>query len=49
VRSEAECLTLQIQTQQKLNEIRNRRPLVSQGPRHVEARTTLTCVPAKES
>jgi hypothetical protein len=49
VRSEAECLTLQIQTQQKLNEARNRRPPVSKGQRHVEARATLACVPAKES
>jgi hypothetical protein len=49
VRSEAECLTLQIQTQQKLNEIRNRRPPVSTGQRHVEARSTLRCAPAKES
>jgi predicted component of type VI protein secretion system len=49
VRSEAECLTLQIQTQQQLNTIRNRRPAPTHGQRHVEARATLRCVQAKES
>jgi hypothetical protein len=49
VPSEAECLTLQIQTQAQLNTIRNRRPRPTQAQRHVEARATLACVPAKES
>jgi len=46
VPSETACLRLQIQTQQRLNELRNRRPLVSKEQRHLESRTTLTCVPA---
>ena len=47
VETEAECLTLQLQLQQELDTIRQKK-----GPtptrRHVEAKTRLSCVPSEK-
>lgn len=46
VPTEADCLRLQLRTQQRLNELRKQRPVTHKGEQHLEGRSTLRCAPA---